>query len=53
MKPDFDALRDERNAELDAFAEKMRAEGFEVGQCAFRDKDTCYCACYQGGPCEH
>lgn len=53
VRPDFDALRAERNRQMDAFAERWRAEGFDVGQCALQDKDACYCACYSGGPCEH
>ena len=51
--PDFEALRAERNAAIDAFAEKMRAAGFDIGQCQLRDKEACYCACSNGGPCEH
>lgn len=50
---DFEALRAERNAAIDAFAEKMRADGWEVSKCALRDKEACYCACGTGGPCEH
>lgn len=53
LPPDFEALRAERNAAMDAYATKMRAEGFEVGPCSMRDKDACYCACGTGGPCEH
>lgn len=51
--PDFEALRAERNTAIEAFAEKMRAEGWEVGSCALREKDACYCDCGSGGPCEH
>jgi hypothetical protein len=51
--PDFDALRAERNAAMAAFAEEMRADGWDVSECALRDSDACYCACGSGGPCEH
>lgn len=50
--PDFEALRAERNAKNAAWVEKMRAEGWEVGQCSLRHDDACYCAC-PDGPCEH
>lgn len=49
---DFEALRAERNARIDEFVSNMRARGYEVGHCAFRDKEACYCAC-PDGPCEH
>ena len=52
-KPDFEALRAERNAQAAAFAEKMRAEGWEIAACSLRSKDACYCDCSRGGPCEH
>ena len=52
-QPNFEKLRAERDAEIDAFVEKMRADGWEVGQCALRDKSACYCDCINGGPCEH
>lgn len=51
-RPDFEALRAQRNAQLDAFAEKLRAEGWEVSGCCLHDKSACYCAC-PDGPCEH
>jgi hypothetical protein len=49
--PDFDALRAKRNAAHDAWVQKMQAEGWH----AARDynRDACYCACGNGGPCEH
>ena len=50
---DFDALRAERNKQMDEFVAKMKAEGWEVSPCALRNKDACYCACGSGGPCEH
>lgn len=52
-QPNFEKLRAERDAAIDAFAGKMRADGWEVGQCALRDKSACYCDCINGGPCEH
>ena len=52
-QPNFEKLRAERDAAIDAFAEKMRADGWKVGQCALRDKSACYCDCINGGPCEH
>ena len=53
-QPDFDALRGERNAEFKAWIEKMRAEGWSVESlCARHDHNACYCACGNGGPCEH
>lgn len=50
---DFESLRAERNKRMDEFAAKMKDEGWEVSSCTLRDKDACYCACGQGGPCEH
>lgn len=50
---DFEALRTERNKRMDEFAAKMKAEGWQVPPCSLHDKNACYCACSQGGPCEH
>jgi len=52
-QPDFEALRAKRNAAMDAEMERLRAEGWEISPCSLRDKNACYCACGQGGPCEH
>jgi len=52
-KPDFDALRAERNAQIGKWEAEMKAEGWDVGSCAHRDRNACYCACGNGGPCEH
>lgn len=51
--PDFESLRAERNAQFDAFLEKMRGEGWQVNKCWQNNKDACYCDCANGGPCEH
>ena len=50
-KPDFVALRAERNAQFDAFMVKMRTEGWVMPRPY--NYDACYCACSNGGPCEH
>lgn len=50
---DFDALRAERNKQMDEFTAKMKAEGWDFSSCDLRDKNACYCACGSGGPCEH
>ena len=52
-RPDFDALRAERNEKMEAVIAEWRAEGFAMSPCSLRDKSACYCACGQGGPCEH
>lgn len=51
-KPDFDALRAERIRKWDEFVAEMRADGYEVSE-HHRHDDACYCACGEGGPCEH
>lgn len=61
-KPDFDALRKERDAEIakvvrevarklwgDEAAEKAYAAHVSYGG----GSKGCYCACADGGPCEH
>ena len=50
--PDFDALRAQRNAALDEVAARLGAEGWNTG-CLHHSRDACYCACTDGGPCEH
>lgn len=53
-KPDFEALRAKRNADFESWVERMRAKGWDsAGLCAINRKDACYCACTNGGPCEH
>lgn len=49
-KPDFEALRAERNKAHEQFCKELEAEGWKVHQA---DPDRCYCACASGGPCEH
>lgn len=53
-KPDFEALRAKRNAEIqtviDAAAAKM---GWTGPVHSSFDPNACYCACGSGGPCEH
>ena len=51
QKPDFEALRAERNAQHDAFVEEMRAQGWQMQR--EYNRDACYCACGTSGPCEH
>ncbi|MCA3109877.1 MAG: hypothetical protein ING91_19260 [Rhodocyclaceae bacterium] len=54
-KPDFDALRAQRNAEVEKqlreFAEK-HGWVLKDTRTSF-DRNACYCACATGGPCEH
>lgn len=52
-QPDFETLRAERNAATERTVRKLQAEGWLVSPCAFEDDAACYCACSQGGPCEH
>lgn len=54
-KPDFEALRAKRNA---AVAEMLQSiadkHGFDLSKCHTSfDPNSCYCACAEGGPCEH
>lgn len=55
MTHDFEALRKERNDKRKAWEEQARAEGLiPLGAgCAYNRDDACYCACSNGGPCEH
>lgn len=52
--PDFEALRASRNAAVDqiisAVANKLGAGGPVHSNF---DPNACYCACGNGGPCEH
>lgn len=52
-KPDFEALRAERNARIEQHRKEIESEGWHVGACSFSDPNACYCACSEGGPCEH
>lgn len=49
--PDFEKLRAQRNQAEADWLEELAGEGFT----ALRppNPDRCYCACSQGGPCEH
>lgn len=53
--PDFEALRAKRN---EAVMEILHRQADELGvqleslQCSF-NPNACYCACGNGGPCEH
>lgn len=54
-RPDFDALRAKRN---EAVAEMVKAvcdeHGWDASECHTTfDPNACYCACGDGGPCEH
>lgn len=50
--PDFSALRAVRNKAHADWAEKMRADGWEIAHTT-HDDNACYCDCGRGGPCEH
>lgn len=54
-KPDFEALRAKRNAAVAAEIRSIADElGFDLSQCYTTfDPNSCYCACAEGGPCEH
>jgi hypothetical protein len=51
-KPDFEKLRAERNAAIEAHREELAAKGWHIGECSFTDPNECYCDC-PDGPCEH
>lgn len=53
--PNFAALRAERNAKAQAWAEKFAEEHGVPLQSLRRshNPNACYCACGTGGPCEH
>lgn len=54
-KPDFDALRAERNFEvsrmIEAAAKRFKCDPSEVEHNF--DFNACFCNCIHGGPCEH
>jgi len=59
--PDFDKLRAERDAAVAAIVKAtiLRIDGDEAAEKAFYHVNfgggsaLCYCACADGGPCEH
>lgn len=53
-KPDFDALRAKRNADVDRIVGEVCAKhGWDPAKVQSNfDPDSCYCACPEG-PCEH
>ena len=55
-KPDFEALRAKRNeavtATIRAVMKEMGAADDEPIRSTF-NPNACYCACGEGGPCEH
>jgi hypothetical protein len=54
VKPDFDALRAERNRITQAWMDDIATEK-AWGKMSMSDaeKNSCYCDCANGGPCEH
>ena len=54
-KPDFEKLRRERDETQNAIIKKLAEEhGFENFHVNFGGGTSeCYCACADGGPCEH
>lgn len=53
-KPDFEALRAERNAAVEnAVKELAEKHGWEGPIHTTFAPHACYCACADGGPCEH
>jgi len=55
MKPDFEALRAERNKKVQESMQRLADEyGFDISKITTNlDPNRCYCACISGGPCEH
>lgn len=55
MKPDFEALRAERNAKVKETINRLAAEFGGEAELIFSlfDPNGCYCACSTGGQCEH
>jgi hypothetical protein len=54
--PDFEALRAQRNAAVQAEIQRLAAKlpGLDVSSLhTSHNPDACYCACTTGGPCEH
>jgi len=53
-KPDFDALRATRDDALSKLLDAVCAErGFDRAAMLVHVSGGCYCACADGGPCEH
>jgi len=54
-KPDFEALRAERNSEVSRMLEAVaKRNGWDPSKMQHNfNFDACYCACATGGPCEH
>ena len=54
-KPDFDALRAERNRRMEELRRRIASEEGVPPQSlrSTFDPHACYCACGHGGPCEH
>ena len=54
-KPDFEALRAERNKAVQESIQRIADEfGCEVSELKHNyNGNKCYCACASGGPCEH
>lgn len=53
-KPDFEALRAERNAAINVMIdEAAKSMGWDGPVHSSFDPNACYCACASGGPCEH
>jgi hypothetical protein len=52
---DFEKLRADRNAAFQEMLASVAAEhGLDVSALNHNfDPDACYCACAEGGPCEH
>lgn len=53
--PDFEALRTERNKRVEESMRRLaEEEGWEFGDMRSTfNPNACYCACGNGGPCEH
>ncbi len=54
-KPDFEKLRAERNASVQEMIDAIAKErGWDPSKIqSSHNPDACYCACAEGGPCEH
>lgn len=54
-KPDFEALRAQRNTAVKAqLNEMVEKNGWDPSKIHHNfDFNACYCACVSGGPCEH
>ena len=54
-KKDFEALRKQRNDDIEKIIQQVCDErGWERAKITSTfNPDSCYCACAEGGPCEH